>query len=772
MDIRQRVDNMLARMAGEPQYEGQGATLFVDLERRETRRAFLPADVLRNFLGGRGANMVLLYNLMDEAAEPLSPENPLIFGVGPFTGHVPSSTRGNFTSISPDSRAFLDTNAGDFFPSWVKRHGYDHVVLYGRAAEWTLLEIAFDQVRFHDARAYVGLDNQDTAAAVERDFGCRERKDMALARIATSGENLVLSAGIMGGIKAIWARGGAGAKMGSLKLKAIMVKGKLPEPAKAEALKPLTKAFMDKILGTSVIKNALRKTGTPFLYRPSRALGALGTKNNQETGWVDTLDADNIDPYRPGMDGCLKCPVRCRPLNDMTPDGKGGWGANAQAGLKGNASYDKSQVDLKHQHERTWQGRNGDGVFDKYDKGDGPEYVTLGKFGPNIGITRPEQVLRLNNILNDLGMDSATTGGAIAWAMELYQRGIIGPNTTGGLDLTWGNYPVVEQLLFMTARREGFGDVIADTASALDNGRYPEEAGKYRMTVKGLFQSDPHDARILKAFALGLAVATRGMDHLRNRPTLEINAHINDNPELKASLYGGTVSPLPNAYEGKEYAVRKCENTFAVGDSLGLCRFDTKLFNSPSLPGYEEFAALLEVITGEPWAVEDFDRIGLNINGLERLINWRLGIRAKDDTLPDRWFDEPNTAGPFKGEKIDRAEFARLIERYYEVSGLTADGVPTPERHEAIARVVTGFAVRIELPRAVPGAAGRVVVIDQPVANVAELRAALKRRLPEAEIDDSHVNFAVNGRLLLSGEKSAALAAGDAVAVVPAIAGG
>src|SRR4029077_15855944 len=126
---------------------------------------------------------------------------------------------------------------------------------------------------------------------------------------------------------------------------------------------------------------------------------------------------------------------------------------------------------------------------------------------------------------------------------------------------TWGNAEAVEQLLFQMSRREGFGDVVADGTRAVERGHYPAEALKYRMAVKGLMQSDPHDARILKAFALGLAVATRGMDHLRNRVTLEINAKINDSPEFKAQLYGGPVSAAPNSYADKERAVRRCENT-------------------------------------------------------------------------------------------------------------------------------------------------------------------------------------------------------------------
>jgi aldehyde:ferredoxin oxidoreductase len=313
--------------------------------------------------------------------------------------------------------------------------------------------------------------------------------------------------------------------------------------------------------------------------------------------------------------------------------------------------------------------------------------VTLGKFGPNVGITEVTQVLRLNNICNDLGLDTASTGSAIAWAMELYQRGIITQEQTK-LDLTWGNYDVIEKLLFMIAKREGIGDTIADSSQAVANGKYPVEALDYLMAVKGLTQSDPHDARILKAFALGLAVATRGMDHLRNRVTLEINAKINDSPDFKAELYGGAVSAEPNSYEGKEIAVRRCENIYAVGDSVGMCRFTTKLFNSPSLPGYPEFVDQVENVTGISLTAEQIDGIGLNVMGVERLINERIGVTRADDTLPKRWFEEAIGVGPYKGEKIDRAEFDKMLSRFYEISNLTEEGVPKPEWREELEGVL------------------------------------------------------------------------------------
>jgi aldehyde:ferredoxin oxidoreductase len=647
MSIRDRIDDLLPRLASERQFPTQGQTLFVDLERQEIRRAYIPRSVVTAFLGGRGVNMFLLYNLLDPSLEPLHAEVPLIFGTGILTSLVPSASRGNVTSWSPESKVIMDSNAGDYFPSFQKLNGIDHLVLFGRAKRWTLLHLNGQEPRFIDAKPWMGLDNIALRERIAADCNGVEGKDYGLAAITTAGENLVLSSGIMAGPKAIYARGGPGAKMGSLHLKAILIQGRTADLATAHPHKVRNREVAQKLLATSVVKNALKKRGTPFLYKPSRMLGAMGTKNNQETTWTDKLDAENIDPFRPGMEGCFACPVNCRPLNDMTG--------------------------CEHVPQ------------DKYVKGDGPEYVTVGKFGPNVGITEVTQVLRLNNICNDLGLDTASTGSAIAWAMELYQRGIIECD----LDLRWGNYEVIEKLLFMIAKREGFGDVIADSSRAVENGKYPAEALDYLMAVKGLTQSDPHDARILKAFALGLAVSTRGMDHLRNRVTLEINAKINDDPGFKRELYGGDVAAEPNSYEGKEIAVRRCENMFAVGDAVGMCRFTTKLFNSPSLPGYEEFADQVVNVTGIDLTRDDLDAIGLNIMGVERLINSRLGVSRKDDTLPRRWFEEAIGVGPFKGEKIDRGKFDEMLSRFYSISRLDNEGVPLPEWRQSLESVLT-----------------------------------------------------------------------------------
>lgn len=739
-------DKLFERLPQEQQYPTQGRTLFVDLENRTTRSAYTPKHVVETFLEGRGANMFFLYNLLDvellasKANEaPLDPRVPLIFGSGLLTGIVPSAARGNVSSWSPESHVLMDSNCGDYFPSFMKLAGYDRMIIHGRADGWTYLYLHDGKVEFRDASAYVGMDNIDFRERIEGELGGKWTRDLAMASITEAGEKGVLSAGIMGGPKAIYARGGTGAKMGSFLLKAIVIHGIDPKRVAGSSpadVKPFNREIAHKLLGTSVVKNALKKRGTPFLYKPSRVLGAMGTLNNQKTTWTADLDAENLDATRPGMAGCFRCPVNCRPLNDLT--------------------------------------MTGDGRGDRYDIGDGPEYVTVGKFGPMVGLEDPRQVIRLNNIANDLGLDTASLGSSISWALELYDRGIITTEDTGGLELKWGDYDTIEKLFFMTAKREGFGDTIAWSARAIEGGKYPPEAADYRMSVKGLMQSDPHDARILKAFALGLAVATRGMDHLRNRVTLEINARINDDADFKRSLYGGDVSAEPNSYEGKEIAVRACEDYYAVGDSVGMCRFTTKLFNSPSLPGMRQFSQQIKNVTGIEISPEDLRSVGLNVTGIERLINYALGVRRADDTLPRRWFEEEIAWGSFAGEKIDRAEFDKLLSRFYEHSQLEPSGRPDLDFRRRLAEVVEGFAISVKLPEGIDDAPEGGLVVTDGVHSLKDLTRAIDSRHPGlgAILAGESFNFVVNDEMVLHGADKVELRSGDRVEVMMALSGG
>jgi aldehyde:ferredoxin oxidoreductase len=225
MSIRERVAQLLAELPKEPQFPTQGATVFIDLERREVARGYTPLRVARALLAGRGANMFYLHRLLDESLEPLHPDIPLIFGSGVLTGIVPSAARGNATSWSPESGVLMDCNAGDYFPSFIRMNGIDHVVLYGRAAAWTVLLVKAGTIEFVDGEPYVGLDNIDLRERIPRAMGGKWDRDLAMVNVTVAGENQVLCSAIMAGPKACYARGGPGAKMGSLKLKAIVVQG-------------------------------------------------------------------------------------------------------------------------------------------------------------------------------------------------------------------------------------------------------------------------------------------------------------------------------------------------------------------------------------------------------------------------------------------------------------------------------------------------------------------------------------------------------------------
>jgi aldehyde:ferredoxin oxidoreductase len=156
------------------------------------------------------------------------------------------------------------------------------------------------------------------------------------------------------------------------------------------------------------------------------------------------------------------------------------------------------------------------------------------------------------------------------------------------------------------------------------------------------------------------------------------------------------------------------------------------------------------------------------------MLNFRLGLRAKDDTLPRRWFEEPNGFGPFKGAQIDRAEFEALKQRFYTLTGLNSEGLPKREWHRELSQLVTGFAVEVDLPAETPGVPEHALIIDEPIDNVVALREAIARRLPESagQLADPSMNVAFNDELLIAGESEARVANGDRVTLMPMLGGG
>ncbi len=680
VDIRARIETLAARMMDVPQYPYQGAVLFVDLERRQSFSRFLPREVFQTFLSNRGGNLYLLYNLLMDGREALDPQVPLIFGSGAPTS---PGSRGNLTSVSPDGHGILDSNCGEAFPSFLKMQGYDHLVLYGEASAWTLLELSEGEVRFHDAAPYLGMDNGGFTHTLEKDFFCTERKDMAMVRITRAGENLALCSAIMGGPKAMYARGGTGAKMGSLKLKGIM------------------------ILGRGLGAEAVGGTPQPALA-PS---------------WMESLDAEHFAGFQAGLAGCEQCPISCRV--------QGHAASGSREGECGPAAPAIGRM----------------------------ESITLEDLGSILRIRDAARALRLESLLGELGLDPVGTGIAVAWAMELYERGVITLQETGGLDLTWGNADAVESLLHMTAKREGFGDVIADSTRAVERGKYPERALQHRARLKGLLQPDPHGSRILEGFAIGFAEAARERGHFHPQAPPSPLGEIRTVSEFKRALYEGFVPPDPARFLGPDAA---------PAPGHGMCRFAAQLLDSAPLAGFEDFAQRMRAMTGEAFTLKQLEETGRNITGIERLINSRLGLTEREDALPDRWFDEEIPQGPFAGERLDKGKFEALKGRFYALLGLNAAGAPSLEWHRGLAAMTTGFSVKVTFPEGFEGVPEGALILDQPVANVAELRLALQKRLAHAAkpLEDHALIIAVGGTVIMANEKAFPIKSGDEASVL------
>jgi len=576
---------------------------------------------VRNYLGGRGVNVAYLHRLLRPGVDPLSPENVFIIGTGALTGTgCPNSSRFNVTTKSPESNILGDANCGGFFGPKLRYSGVDRIIMLGGAPEPVLLKVEDGEVTIHGAGDYWGLDVVETQAALRKDM----EPSAEILTIGPAGENRVRFACVMTGVKNAAARGGMGAVMGSKNVKAVVATGGNGlEIADPDGLLELSRQIKDYLIDSSIIK-VLGRVGTPLLYEVSNHLGAIRTRNSQDSSFEHTLDAEVVHEHVRKMISCHSCVVHCRHRN----------------------------------------------VY----RGEGPEYTTIGLLGANLGIADTERVIHLNNLVNRLGLDVSSTGGILSWAMELYQRGIIDDSTTGE-PLRFGDYDLVVRLIHSIARREGFGAVLAESSQAAAQLNDPE--GKYLTAIKGLPQSDPHDCRYIKAFALGIATASRGADHLRSRPTLEV---FSLPQELLLEIYGADVDRDPISYRTKEVVVAVHENIYAAIDAVGICKFVCHGFNSPKLLKYEHFSQLLDRAFGAEFSADDLKEIGRRIVDLERAFINREGIRRCDDTLPWRYFEEPLPNGLAKGHRVDREKFNGMIDRYYGFRGWNQEGVVSEER--------------------------------------------------------------------------------------------
>lgn len=589
-----------------------GKRLWVDLTSGQARVESLEPQLLRDYLGGRGLNVRLLYDLVQADTDPLGPDNPLIFGTGPLTGtYIPSTGRYNVTAKSPATGILGDSNSSGFWAPELKYAGYDQIVIRGAAKHPVYLFVDDDRVEIRDASALWGRDTWETDAFVKRDVS---DSSVQVAAIGPAGENMVKFAGIINNLGRAAGRTGMGAVMGSKRLKAVVLRGSTPlTPHDPEAVAALTGEMTRKLFESPAYPGRSRY-GTALIVDIYGALGIMPTRNCQ-TGvfpGAERLGSRALyEQYVQKRKSCFACPVHCSRFYRVS--------SGPYAGTCG----------------------------------EGPEFETLCSLGSRCGNNDIASVLHFNTMANQLGLDTISAGNTIAFAMECFEKGLLSRQDTDGLDLGWGNLQSIEALLKKIALREGIGDLLAEGVY----GASQQIAGseKFALHVKKL-EPPEQEVRGLKAWGLGWAVSSRGADHLRAYPVAETTWTAEQARDI-LGIEGGIDR---FAYDGKAELVKWSEEICAVADSIEMCKI-TQMALGVSL---DDLAGALRAMTGWDTDAAELQRIGERIVNLERLFDARQGITRLDDALPARFTEEPLPDGPSQGERID---LSRVLDQYYRL---------------------------------------------------------------------------------------------------------
>lgn len=593
-----------------------GKILFVDLTTGKAKEESPPESLYRDFIGGTGLGVRILYERMKPKADPLGPENILGFVTGPLTA-TPTPGSGRFTVVtkSPLTGAWADANAGGFWGPELKWAGYDGVFISGASPKPVYLLISGGKTEIRDASHLWGKDANETDDIIQQELG---KPQARVACIGPAGEACSLISGIVNERGRIAARSGVGAVMGSKRLKAVVVRGdkKKISVAEPEKLKSVREVFT-KRLKNSKFHQGLTAAGTGGGTSFLLSIGDCPTKNWNSTGTESmptctNLDAANMDKYKLNSYGCHACPVRC--------------GAIIQ--VKEGPFATKGEV-----HR--------------------PEYETLAALGALCLNDSVESVIRANEICNLYGLDTMAVGNVIAFAMECYENGLIGKKDTGGIELAWGNAAAVVALTEKIAKREGFGAVLADGVEKAAE-RIGKGAEKYAMHVHGhrLPYHDPRNSPSKGTIYMSDAQPAAHMD-TEGTGMLEQGIALGFDPRLQPSrleVYGDYSSKGPMYVTGAAY--------YQLLSSAGLCAIYTIAFAVP-------VAELIAPVTGWDFGWEEGLKAGRRILTLRQAFNAREGLSPAEFQLPER-VTAPQSVGPAAGAKID---FEALKRGYFKAMG-------------------------------------------------------------------------------------------------------
>jgi len=586
-----------------------GKVLDINLSTGKKKLYQVKDEWLKNYIGGKGLGAKILYEELNPGTEPLSPENILIFIPGPLTGTLaPTSGRWAIVTKSPHTGIYMDSQVGGHFGAALRRAGIDILIIRGRAPEPSYLYIENGDVEVKDATFLWGKGIIETENVLKT-----KHPGTKVGSIGPAGENLVTYAIIGFDYYRQAGRCGAGAVMGSKNLKAIVVKpgGKL-EYFDEKGMKATVSRLLNVIKDHPVMKKRT-EIGTPMWVLMSNEGGFLPTRNFSR-GVFEHAETISGEYMRKKIwvrnKACFGCTIACGKLTHVK-EGK----------------YACNEVE-------------------------GPEYETIALMGSNCEIDKIEAVAYLNRLVDDLGLDSISTGNIIGFAMECYERGLI--KDTDGIELKFGNVDAAVELIKKIAKREGIGDLFSEGVrkASLKIGQGSE---RFAIHVKGL-ELPGVEPRGSWGMALAFATADRGGCHQRAwTPTAELHGLI---PRFST--------------EGIARFVKETQDERSVCFSLVLCDF---------VPfGVGDFIELLYNAIGLEFDKESYLKTGERIWNLTRMFNVREGISRKDDTLPPRIMEEEAPVGPAKGLKITKEILDKMLDEYYALRGWDKNGIPTQDK--------------------------------------------------------------------------------------------
>jgi aldehyde:ferredoxin oxidoreductase len=600
-----------------------GKIMRLDLTHSKVTVEDLKEEWAQQFIGGSGLGAKFLYEMTDEKTDPLGPENPLIFMTGPFTGtSVPLSGRHAVVSRSPLTGIFGESDVGGTWGANLKKAGFDGIIVTGKSNKPVYLWVHDGKWEIRNASHLWGKDTYEIDPILKKET----HEKAVVSTIGQAGENLVPLSAIMTDGKDGRAAGrcGMGAVMGSKNLKAIVVYG----TASVSVFDPQSVERLPKEYASVINKNAenFRKYGTAGSLSVFEAMGTLPIQNWKFVGrWEESAQKINgftmSETVLTGRYFCDACVLGCGRVVKID---KGPY-----AGVDGA----------------------------------GPEYETLALLGSSCLIDNLEAICFTNELCNRLGLDTMSTGGAIAFGMEAYEKGLIDREDTGGIELRWGSVEALVEMIKMIAQKKGIGELLGKGVK-----KASEILGKnsieFALHIKGL-ELPGHDPRGYNAGAVGYATASRGGCHMAGLThTFE---RVLKAPEI------GIPEPLDRfQIEGKGILAAKSQNLMGMMDSLKLCKFI--LFGGITITHIVKW---YHDVTGNEMTIDDFVKTGERIFNLKRLYNVRLGVSRKDDSLPLRSLTFKRIG---KGLTPNLPPLGQMLGEYYEYRGWSEDGIPTPEK--------------------------------------------------------------------------------------------